>query len=137
MPRLQDAVDDARELLQHGASGIEWLVLDVADAFHNVPVRSSEQRFACGKVGDKFVAFTSLCMGGKSAPNIWGRFAAAIGRIVASIMPPKEHRVDIYADGPLLCAGGSPARRTHLFTVVLLAITLVGFPMALGKGVPK
>ena len=135
LPRLQDAVDDARELLQHGAPEIEWLVLDVADAFHNVPVRTSERRFACGKVGDKYVCFKSLCMGGKSAPNIWGRFAAAMGRIVASIMPPTEHRVEIYVDDPLLCAGGDISRRTHLFTVALLAITLVGFPMAWGKGV--
>ena len=135
LPRLQDAVDDARDLLQLGANEVEWLVLDVADAFHNVPVRESERRFSCGKVGDKYVCFKSLCMGGKSAPNIWGRFAAALGRMAASIMPPAEHRIEIYVDDPLLCAGGHIARRTYLFTVALLAITLVGFPMAWGKGV--
>ena len=135
LPRLQDAVDDARELLRQGAGEVEWLVLDVADAFHNVPVMECERRFACGKVGDRYICFKSLCMGGKSAPNIWGRFAAAIGRVVASIMPSAEQRTEIYVDDPLLCARGSRARRTHLFTVALLAITVLGFPMSWGKGV--
>ena len=88
----------------------------MADAFHNVPVRQSERRFACGKVGESYVCFTSLCMGGKSAPNIWGRFAAAMGRITASILPPDEHRLEIYVDDPLLCATGDLERRTFLFS---------------------
>ena len=50
-------------------------------------------------------------------------------------MPPDEHRVEIYVDDPLLCAGGNTQRRTFLFTVALLTITLVGFPMAWSKGV--
>ena len=107
----------------------------MADAFHNIPTRVTERRFSCGKVGDRYICFTSLCMGGKSAPNIWGRFAAAMGRITASIMPPEEHRLEIYVDDPLLCAGGNTKRRTFLFTVALLTITLVGFPMAWSKGV--
>ena len=86
--------------------------------------------------GRRQVCVLQLAMhGGKSAPNIWGRFAAAIGRIVASITPPEELRTEIYVDDPLLCAAGHKARRTHLFTVALLAISLIGFPMAWGKGV--
>ena len=84
LPRLQDAVEDAQALLQQGYK-LEWLVLDIADAFHNVPIKDSERKYMCGKFGGKYIAFKVLCMGGKSSPNIWGRFAAAMGRILASI----------------------------------------------------
>ena len=85
LPRVRDAVGDARHLRLHCDGDLEWLVLDVADAFCNVLIRLSERVFACGKVGNKFVVFEVLCMGGKSAANIWGRFAALLGRTLASL----------------------------------------------------
>ena len=53
--------------------------MDVAHAFHNVPIRPSERQFMRGKVGARFIVFKVLSMGGKSSPNIWGRFA--MGRV--------------------------------------------------------
>ena len=39
-PRLEDAVEDHKHLLRvHGA--VEWLVVDVAHTFHNIPMRSA------------------------------------------------------------------------------------------------
>ena len=35
--------------------------------------------------GTRFLVFKVLGMGGKSSPNIWGQFAAAIGRVVLSV----------------------------------------------------
>ena len=64
LPRVQDAVDDATDLLRYGSGGLEWLVLDIADAFPNVPLRESERRYCCGKVGNRFVVFLVLCMAG-------------------------------------------------------------------------
>ena len=90
LPRIQDAVTDALELRRAGTGDIEWIVLDIADAFHNIPLRSAERRFACSKIGDEIVCFLVLCMGGKSAPTIWGRFAACIGRMVASVVNPGD-----------------------------------------------
>ena len=131
LPRVQDAVDDASELLRHGYGGLEWLVLDIADAFHNVPLRASERRYCCGKVGDRFVVFLVLCMGGKSAPNIWGRYAACIGRVLASVFPSDELRSEIYVDDPLLACTGTLARRTKVFTMAILCLEGLGFPLAL------
>ena len=137
LPRIQDAVDDARSLLRGCADdpaiGLEWLVLDVADAFHNIPLKPQERRFACGKVGNRFIVFRVLCMGGKSAPTIWGRFAAAIGRVLASIANPDSFRVEVYVDDPLLTAAGSLRSRTFTFTKMLLALAVLGFPLAWSK----
>ena len=47
--RLEDSVEDGKHLLWvHGA--VEWLVVDGALAFHNIPIRPSERQFTCGKV---------------------------------------------------------------------------------------
>ena len=38
LPRVQDAVDDAKDLRRLSLAELEWLVMDIADAFHNVPL---------------------------------------------------------------------------------------------------
>jgi hypothetical protein len=135
LPRIQDAVDDARHLRLCSGEDLEWLVLDVADAFHNIPMHPSERRFACGMVNGKFVVFLVLCMGGQSAPNIWGRFAALLGRMQASLFCPDEFRNEIFVDDPLMAAVGTVERRNILFTIALLSLQATGFPLAWGKGI--
>jgi len=135
LPRIQDAVDDASDLLRQDKGDLEWLVLDIADAFHNIPMRPAERRFTCGKVGEKFIVFEVLCMGGKSSPNIWGRFAAAIGRILASIFDENEFRCEIYVDDPLMAVAGTAPRRQKLLTMALLTLDVLNFPLAWEKGI--
>ena len=134
LPRIQDAVEDALELRKSGGQ-LEWMVLDISDAFHNVPMRPSERRFSCGKVGDRYVVFEVLCMGGKSAPNVWGRYAAGLGRITASVFDPSEFRDEIYVDDPLMAAVGTEEDRDITFTIALLVLQTTGFPLAWSKGV--
>ena len=81
-------------------------MLDIADAFHNIRIRPSECRYAVAKVGDQYVVFQVLCMGGKSSPTIWGRFAACVGRIFASVADPWCARIEVYVDDPLTTVGG-------------------------------
>ena len=101
LPRLEDAVEHGKHLLRvHGAT--EWLVADVAYAFHNIPIRPSERQFVCRKVGTRFLVFTVLGMGGKSASNVQSLFAPAIGRVVSSVFSGDEFR-----GLPLLAGGGS------------------------------
>ena len=135
LPRIQDAVDDASDLLRQGQGDLEWLVLDIADAFHNIPMLPAQRRFTCGKVGETFIVFEVLCMGGKSSPNIWGRFAAAIGRNLASIFDPNEFRSEICVDDPLMAVVGSVPRRQKLLTMALLTMDVLNFPLAWEKGI--
>ena len=135
LPRLQDAVDDARHLRRATLQYLEWLVLDIADAFHNIPMRHSERRFACGFIAGRFVVFEVLCMGGKSAPNIWGRYAALLGRMLASLSSPDEFRAEVFVDDPLMAAAGPIERRDTIFTVALLFLQATGFPLAWSKGI--
>jgi hypothetical protein len=136
LPRLQDAVEDALRLLAgNPGQHLEWLVLDVMDAFHNIPVHPSEWRFACGKVGGRYVLFLVLCMGGKSAPGIWGRYAAALGRLVASVSDPQRLALEVYVDDPLFCTVGTLAQRNEALAVALLTLAVTNFPLAWPKAV--
>ena len=73
-------------------------------------------------------------MGGKSSPTIWGRYAAAIGRILASISDLDEFRCEIYIDDPLMAVSGTPHRRAKVFTMALLALSVLGCPLAWEEG---
>ena len=92
LPRLQDVVEDSLELARGSEHPVEYMVLDVADAFHNIPIQKAERRYCCGLVDGVYVAFEVLCMGGKASPNIWGRFAAMLGRWTASLYQSTDFR---------------------------------------------
>ena len=72
-------------------------------------------------------------MGGKSAPTIWGRFAACIGRILATTSPPDTTRIEVYVDDPLFATFGTVHQRTRHLTRALLTLDLLGFPLAWAK----
>ena len=115
LPRLADAVDDSIAVQKQAPPGsdVEYLAIDIADAFHNIPLHSSEQPFATALVGGTFVVFTALAMGSRSAPGVWGRFAAFLGRFVAAVCQEFNVRTEIYVDDPHVGHGGSP-REPHV-----------------------
>ena len=128
--RIKDAVEDAQELLRDN-DVIEWMVLDIADATHAIPIQPGEIKYVCTKVGERFFVFEVLCMGSKPSPNIWWRFAAAIGRVIASIFCDGKLRCEVYVD-PLLAVSGSRRRKTKLLTMAAFALSVLGF-LGLGK----
>ena len=69
-----------------------------------MPIRPSVQQFMCGLVGPRYLVFEVLGKGGRSSPNIWGRCAAATGRVVSSVFNGDEFRCEIHVDDPLLAA---------------------------------
>ena len=64
-----------------------------------------------------------------------GRYAALLGRMLASIFCPDEFRNEIFVDDPLMAAAGTEERRDIIFTIALLFMQATGFPLAWGKGV--
>ena len=126
-------MEDALHLLRTADGELEWLVVDIEDAFHNIPLAESEQPFAAAMLDGKVVVFKVLCMGGKAAPGVWGRFAACAGRVVASTLASHNFRMEIYVDDPLCAACGSHEVRNRLFTKALLLLCAMGFPLAWSK----
>ena len=58
----------------------------------------------CGMVGARYIVFEVLGTGGRSSHEIWGRFAAATGRVVSSVFNGDELSCEIHVDDPLLAA---------------------------------
>ena len=135
-PKVTDAVEDALDLARAAGPGEspEWFVIDVADAFHNVPIHQSEWRFCCVRVGGKFYMFVSLVFGSKSSVPLWGRFAAWLGRSTASLFVDDLIRLQIYVDDLLVAVVGTAARRIHLVNIAFLWAAVAGYPFAWGKG---
>ena len=133
LPRIQDAVDDAVHVCLSTGHECEWLVLDIEDAFHNIPLHLSERKFACAKLGDTFIIFLVLCMGGKAPPTLWGRFAALQGRFISCAIDPDRARAEVYVDDPLLVAAGTQKQRNRNFAVMALALAALGFPLSWSK----
>ena len=71
--------------------------------------------------------------GGKAAPNIWGRFAAAIGRVISSVFVDGALRLEVYVDDPLFVTAGPRSVRTRNFTIAMLVLALLGFPLSWSK----
>ena len=136
LPKVSDAVKDAVDMARAAGPGesLEWFVIDVADAFHNVPIHESEWRFCCARVGRKFYMFVSLVFGSKSSVPLWGRFAAWLGRSTASLFVDDLIRLQIYVDDPLVAVVGTTARRIHLVTIAFLWAAVSGYPLAWAKG---
>ena len=111
LPRLLDLVRDAVALSAscHQGETVTALVVDIEGAFHNVPHRASEKRFVCAQAFGAYYIFDVSVFGAKSAPTIWGRFAAWLGRSMSSLFDPSGFRVQIYVDDPAVVVRGNPA----------------------------
>eukprot|EP00435_Cladocopium_sp_Y103_P018360 s1353_g4.t1 len=92
LPRLLDVA--AHALSQYRAGKQVWMAaVDIKDAFLNVPV--TEDRFALTaalpsddpETECQILIFDTLVFGAASAPTVWGRFAAFLGRTIAAIEP--------------------------------------------------
>jgi hypothetical protein len=87
LPGIFDVVLDIIALYRRCETheSVVMLVIDICDAFNNIPVRENERRFTCAEVDGKFVVFKSLVFGSGSSPTVWGRFAAFAGRFIMSL----------------------------------------------------
>ena len=100
MPRLLDLVSDVRQIAS-GSTPTFLMGTDVAEAFHQVPLHPSEQAFTVASVAGVFYVFRVLVFGSGSAPTVWGRYGAFLGRSVAAVIGPDPVRLQVYVDDPI------------------------------------
>merc|ERR1711954_512426 len=83
LPRAVDLVND---IVQASAFGdVELIGVDISDAFHQIPLHASERRYTVACFQGKFYLFVVLVFGSKSAPTVWGRFSAWLGRSICAV----------------------------------------------------
>jgi hypothetical protein len=123
---------DVIELAGPGRSGSDIVLLgaDISDAFHQVPLNPAERRFTLAAVGDHVYEFKVLVFGSGSAPTVWGRYAAFLGRSVMSVVGPDRFRAEVYVDDPVFVATGRPGEVLCQLTTALLWTAVLGFPVS-------
>ena len=95
LPRLRDAIQSTRELMQHNQFGIEGVAIDFESAFKQLHVHPDEVKYLSGKGMEGYFAYLRLLFGIVSGPLLWGRVAACLMRMImaAIALGPREHPV--------------------------------------------
>ena len=136
LPRLLDVAAHAIDEYKKGNP--LWIAaVDIRDAFMNVPVEGD--RFALTAAlppsgPDKqsaILIFDTLVFGAASAPTVWGRYAAFLGRTIAAVSP--EVGCQIYVDDPIFTLAGDLDQASHGLAVVLVWMAILGYPVKLSK----
>ncbi len=109
LPRLRDVALDLASLVGglDSSGQVALAGLDVSDAFHLTPLRRDEWRFALARVRDRIYVFRVTIFAAASAPLVWSRVAALLGRTTAAVMLPHTARVQIYVDDPIISLASS------------------------------
>ena len=135
LPRLNDLVDDVLDL-QRACAPHEHVVLfgtDIADAFHQVPLSKAERKFSVVSINGDYYVFKVLVFGSGSAPTVWGRYAALLGRSLSSIFGAHSLRTEVYVDDPVFAARGTDAVISKNVSMALLWLLSLGFPISWAK----
>jgi len=132
LPRLLDLVRDVQAIA--GGSNPTFLMgTDVTEAFHQVPLHPSEQAYTVASVAGVFYVFRVLVFGSGSAPTVWGRYGAFLGRSTAAILGRDPVRLQVYVDDPVYAATGRPPEAARFLAVALLWARVAGFPLSWKK----
>lgn len=134
LPRGSDLIKDALDLVEQGAAEVELYTADFTDAFLNLPIDPEEKQYAVimAKPG-RYCAYRGVPFGLASAPLVWGRMAAWLGRAAQALHPPGQHRLQIYVDDPAAVIQGSQSQRDRIISKTLVLWAALGARIALHK----
>ena len=137
LPRPCDLVEANQELVTspsvNNNIGIQLLGLDISDAFHQVPSHLEERHLTAVAILGCVYLFYVLVFGSTSAPTVWGRYAAWLGRCTTAICGADSFRMLMYVDDPVYAAAGTDSEIVTNLSVAVLRVAIVGFPLAWHK----
>jgi hypothetical protein len=96
-------------------------------------VHPDEWRFTVAAINGKCYTFQVLAFGSASAPTVWGRFAAFVGRSTAAITQNLGVRLQMYVGDPLFITVGARKDSVDGLTVSLQWLSILGLPLAWHK----
>ena len=136
LPRATDLINSTLRLWEAARPGefLEFLTIDIADAFLNLQIKEGERANTIIRAQDgDYLVYKGVPFGLATAPLLWGRVAAWLGRATQSIFERARVRAQIYVDDPVLVVRGyGDARRWYLARAILLWAAL-GARLALKK----
>ena len=134
LPRGSDLVRDTLDLIEQGQAEVELYTADFTDAFLNLPIDQAEKQYAIilAQPG-QYCAYRGVPFGLASAPLLWGRLSAWLGRAAQALHPPDHHRLQIYVDDPAGAIRGTQAQRDRILSKTLALWAAFGARIALHK----
>ena len=146
LPRALDAVGMMRTMakMKEGPNIAEqrelWkrelVLIDISDAFPHLAVHHQELEHCLtpGLQEGEFFLFRALLFGYKTAPLLWSRVAAWLGRLLQACVPLHEGRHQIYLDDSLWLIQGTLQRRNEVLAFILYTMGALGFNLSINKG---
>ena len=131
LPRLRDLVQNIIRILSGGPCTL--FGTDISDAFHQIPLHRDERQFTATSFAKRLFLFSVLVFGAASAPTVWGRFAAFIGRTSAAVLHDTGALMEIYVDDPIYAIPGNSDQASEIATIATLGLCSLGFPLAWHK----
>ena len=124
---------DLWESAEGASETVEFLVADIKDAFLQLKLAEHERAYTTVTDGEHYYAYVGMPFGLASAPLVWGRVAAWIGRLGQSVSMPQELRAQVSVDDPILAASGTPRLRQRALSRVMLLWMAMGAKFAWEK----
>ena len=136
LPSVVDAIFDALDLHAHHNSHevLEWMVLDVSDAFWTLGLRPEERKYFVGKLRGEYYMYERLAQGSRGAPLAWCRFFALIMRLTMAMFVKPEARAQAYVDDPIFTFTGTASQRDRAKALVILAWRMLNIDLSFRKG---
>jgi hypothetical protein len=135
LPRIADIIESLKALLRSRRPHevLQMLATDFKDAFKQIKTDPKEQRYLSGQALGGWFYYTRMFFGVGSGPLVWGRTAAATGRIVQSAHDRAKLQHHSFVDDPLAVARGKPAEVKEAFVGLLLLWSALGLKVAYNK----
>jgi hypothetical protein len=152
LPRATEVVENALAKLRAFSPGegdeasdrrVELATADISDAFPHLCVAEEELKHCLvveplaegsqATGGERLAVLPRLCFGAKSAPLIWSRLAALLGRVSQGCLGPGGARIVIYLDDPLFVLSGTRIQRDKDLACVLGLWIALGLKISWGK----
>lgn len=136
LPRLKDVIEDVMKLMEASSKGdrTEFMSLDFADAFKQLPVLHREKRYLSGQAAGGHFVYHRVLFGIKTGPLVWGRIAALISRATQSMFTPDRARLQTFVDDPLVTLRGTDEQRRDIKNKILMLWMTLGLQVSWSKG---
>ena len=136
LPRVTDAVKGASQLMQSNTKlpqPVTRLVADIVDAFWLIPLKECERKYFVARLRNRYFVFLRIAQGSRGAPLTFAAITAVAARWIQSLND--NIRLQVYVDDPLAFIRGTPEQQIRTAVSIVIAWTVLGFPMASHKAV--
>ena len=115
---------------------MELATADMKDAYQHFRVHETELKHCLTRHWRQplIMIWVMMSFGLKSAPLVWGRFAAAVARLLQGLYRPGEARLELYLDDPLWVLYGTRQQRNYTLAMSLWMLSAFGLSLSWAKG---